>query len=149
MDKGHKTLVNEATELLRNKGITKISYEARLPNRAKVDILAFNESRRIVVECMVQVQPKWVIRKIEAYRPYVDELIFLVPPSETHKLKGITGIDQIWEAKTVPVYKKNILIKKVPDDLYYRILEIKAKLGCDTWIEFLRQIDKKLGDLLK
>jgi len=38
---------------------------------------------------------------------------------------------------------KNILIKNVPDDLYYEVLELKAKLNCETWMDFLKVIVKE------
>ena len=39
---------------------------------------------------------------------------------------------------------KNILIKRVPDDLYYKVKALKANLNCDTWIDFLKKVEESL-----
>jgi len=39
---------------------------------------------------------------------------------------------------------KNINIRDIPEDLYYEILEIKAKIKAKNWVDFLREVKAKL-----
>lgn len=35
---------------------------------------------------------------------------------------------------------KTIHIEKIPEDTYFKLVELKAKLRASTWIEFLQKI---------
>jgi len=38
--------------------------------------------------------------------------------------------------------KKTINIRNIPEPLYYKILELKARLKARTWVKFLEMIAK-------
>lgn len=115
MGKEHDLLIKEATEKLQSLGATDIAYEARLFKGSRIDILAVVNGQKFGVECMLKAQPKWIFRKIKSYRPFLDQIVVVVPFFEAKKLRGISEIDQIWEAKSIP-QKKNLLVF-IPDEL--------------------------------
>jgi len=38
---------------------------------------------------------------------------------------------------------RNILIRNIPDDLYYEVLKLKAEWRCEGWLEFLEKVIQK------
>jgi hypothetical protein len=41
---------------------------------------------------------------------------------------------------------KNITFKNIPDELYFKAVELKGKLHAKNWQEFLEKVIKRLGD---
>jgi hypothetical protein len=36
--------------------------------------------------------------------------------------------------------KKNINIRGIPEELYFEVLQLKASLKAETWVDFLREV---------
>jgi len=39
---------------------------------------------------------------------------------------------------------RNILIRNIPDDLYYEVLKLKVEWRCKGWLEFLEKVIQKV-----
>jgi len=41
---------------------------------------------------------------------------------------------------------KALFVQRIPIDVYFDLVEVKAHYQCETWIEFFRIVIKKMGD---
>ncbi len=41
---------------------------------------------------------------------------------------------------------KNIFIQKVPEDLYFKLIEWKGRIKANNWVDFLEKVIKILED---
>jgi hypothetical protein len=122
----HAVLVRYAVGKLEKIGIKNVSCEAKIPGDGRVDILAFDRDKKIVVECYVQVQPEKIREKILMISRLVDKLIVCVPEFEARKLEAFSV--EIWSYGKVR--KRRRLI--VSEDVYEGLLKVAADMGVET-----------------
>lgn len=44
---------------------------------------------------------------------------------------------------------KKLFIDKLPDEVYYELLKLKAEWKCDTWREFLKEVLARVDNVVK
>lgn len=124
----HQMLIDFATTILKERGFTKILYEAYIPSDEvhergiTLDILALKDNNTIGVDCSVQIQGNAVERRMEKL-PHVDldQLIFCVPSEEeASKLKERINAEVL--AAGFHIVKTHFPLE---DELYHKVVESK------------------------
>jgi hypothetical protein len=118
----HQALVNYVAARLEKIGVKNLSYEAKIPDNGRVDVLGFDGNKRIAVECYVQVQPNKIEGKIAALRKAVDRLIVCAPEYEARKLDRFNV--EVWPYSKARKPRR-IVIK---EDTYEELLRVSQDM---------------------